>query len=72
VEYQRLTNQFFDEQIRKYMATPSFSGRDVVREQMISHAMDAARSRAEAQVLKQIRAGGSSVAQRLKQQSSAF
>jgi len=72
VEYQRLTNQFFDEQIRKYMATPSFSGRDVVREQMISHAMDAARSRAQAQVLKQIRAGGSSVAQRLKQQSSAF
>jgi hypothetical protein len=71
-EYQRLTNQFFDDQIRKYMATPSFSGRDVVREQMISHAMDAARSRAEAQVLKQIRAGGSSVAQRLKQQSSAF
>jgi hypothetical protein len=71
-EYQRLTNQYFDQQLRKYMATPSFSGRDLVRQKMIDHAMRAARTRAQTEVLRQIRAGGSNLAQRVKQQSSAY
>lgn len=71
VELQRLTNQYLDQNLRRYLDTASFNGRDVTRKKIIDHAMQQARTKAEAQIIRQIVASGSSLGQRRKQQSSA-
>jgi hypothetical protein len=70
-EYQRRTNQYFDQQLRRYMENPAFTDNDLTRQKMIDQAMTTARGRAQADVLDQIRQSGSNLADRRNQKSSA-
>jgi hypothetical protein len=69
-EYQRLTNQYFDQQIRRYMDLHAFSN-PAVRDSLRQQAMTDARELAAAHVMRQIRESGSNLAQRYLKQSSA-
>jgi len=71
-EYQRLTNQYFDQYLRRAMDMPSFSKSEAARTALITKSMDAARQKAGAEVVRQLRASGSNPAQRVRQQSSAL
>jgi murein DD-endopeptidase MepM/ murein hydrolase activator NlpD len=71
VEYQRLTNQYFNQYLDQYSGSSNF-GNTAIRKQMISDAMDRARAMAESQVLRQIRQNGSSLNDRLRNNSAAY
>jgi len=72
VQYQRLTNQYLDQYMRRMMTRSGWDRSDTVREKLISAAMDAARKKAGGEVIRQIRASGSNLHERMKQQSSAL
>ena len=71
VEYQRITNQYFNQYLDRYSNSRNFSN-DIVRKQMITDAMDRARAMAESQVLRQARQGGSNLSNRLRNKSAAY
>ena len=72
VQYQKLTNQYLDTYLRRVMAMPSFDRSDAARTALRTEAMDDAREKAGADVLRQVRASGGNLSDRYRNQSSAY
>jgi murein DD-endopeptidase MepM/ murein hydrolase activator NlpD len=71
VQYQQLTNQYFDRNMRRYLDMPVFERSQAARDYLRAQAMTSARALAAAQVLREVRASGSNLASRYKSKSSA-